>query len=538
MPTRVSVRGLGSSGVSSLDLPAGVTSAGATAPNPAKLSTLHARITAISDIPAEQQLLFVNGQTLFAKDASRTLQSCGIVNGSEIHFMRNIASRNYPSMRLRLSVWKDRIVKYVGGALATLSAAAVLWQTVAGAETLKSALPLSDSLLAPMTSFSMPIFIFFASCLGAAVNLGHWIAGFPILPAALFTLVSKGAKQNEQFRDGSGSSSSALLNKMEMRLAEIVVRYAPNLLSEASNIITAAQRGVVKIHQLYGGTRLRLMCADGVAIDGMHVLPIGRSGSASEPLKQSKRRCLIVVNGNAEFYELDGLQHQSHSNSSRYRQQGFHVLMFNYRGVGVSEGFPTRDGLLLDLHAVVDFAMRPEPYGLGVAPNRIVVCGRSLGGAVSTILLSEMSPLPLILCNTRSFSKLSSTANLLLGQQYGLRIGSLASLGIGILGWELDALKVWTSIPGFKWFETVSDDDIILAGAKLSDGIDGLRGQGSAGILLTERDLRRVELLASAGASSHNRMLFANEYRMRNDMINEAIKESQLEPNVYTKKTN
>ena len=154
---------------------------------------------------------------------------------------------------------------------------------------------------------------------------------------------------------------------------------------------------MVKIHQLYGGTRLRLMCADGVAIDGMHVLPIGRSGSASEPLKQSKRRCLIVVNGNAEFYELDGLQHQSHSNSSRYRQQGFHVLMFNYRGVGVSEGFPTRDGLLLDLHAVVDFAMRPEPYGLGVAPNRIVVCGRSLGGAVSTILLSEMSPLPLIL---------------------------------------------------------------------------------------------------------------------------------------------
>ena len=196
----------------------------------------------------------------------------------------------------------------------------------------------------------------------------------------------------------------------------------------------------------------------------------------------------------------------------------------------MSEGFPTRDGLLLDLHAVVDFATRPEPHGLGIPASRVVVCGRSLGGAISTILLgNHLSAEPFVLCNTRSFAKLSETANLLLSHQYGARVGRLASAGIGILGWELDALSAWGKVRGFKWFETVADDDIILVGAKLSDRL----GENSS---LTGRDLRRVDLATSVGTSSHNRMLYANEYRMRHGMLMQALEESRRASNVETKK--
>ena len=462
--------------------------------------------------------------------------------------MRNVRTRDYPSFRLRLAVWRARAGAYCGGALAALSALSVLWQAVWGAPSLRRAMmPLSDGLLRPWVGgMAVPLLVVACGGLATLVHLGHWVAGFPILPAALFTLIHKGAQQNEHENAAAaaGSSSSAAasagtLDRMEMRLAEIIVRYVPHLVRESANLVAAAHKGVMQLHRQYGGTRLRLVCADGVAIDGMHVPPTKAAAAAAAAGGSEHRKGYIVVNGNAEFYELDGLQQHAHSNAARYAAQGFDVLLFNYRGVGVSEGYPTRNGLLLDLHAVVDFATRPTPHGLGIPPARVVVCGRSLGGAVSTILLgNEMPAQPLVLCNTRSFARLSATADLLLSQQYGARVGPLASKGIGLLGWELDALAAWRTCKGFKWFETVADDDIILAGGKLSDGLEREAAGAGAGAraALTERDLRRVELATSAGASSHNRMLYANEYRMRHAMLAQAMEESVAAKSTATTK--
>ena len=544
---RVSVRGLGPGGVSAVTLSTGGSD------GPTTLSALHARIAALSGIPAAQQLLFAGGRTLSAAaDGGRALERClggGDNSAREVHLVRNIHTRNYPSARLRFAVWRSRAGKYCGGALAALSAFSVIWQTLWGTSSLRRALPLSDGILSPFASgMAVPLIVCVCGGLATLVHLGHWVAGFPILPAALFTLVHKGAQQNEAAAAAASTASSGVagtLDRMEMRLAEIIVRYVPNLVHESANLIGASHKGVMQLHRQYGGTRLRLVCADGVAIDGMHVCPDGgKDGGSSSATKKpgSDRKCYIVVNGNAEFYELDGLQHRAHSNSARYTAEGFDVLLFNYRGVGVSEGYPTRDGLLLDLHALVDFATRPLPYGLGIPPARVVVCGRSLGGAISTILLgNEMCAQPFVLCNTRSFAQLSATANLLLSQQYGARVGPLASKGIGILGWELDALAAWRKCKGFKWYETVADDDIILAGGKLSDGIERIKATGrtatGSGAALVESDLRRVELATSTGASSHNRMLYANEYRMRHVMLTEAMEESRrMSAGVETKK--
>eukprot|EP00903_Cladosiphon_okamuranus_P008811 g8438.t1 len=60
---------------------------------------------------------------------------------------------------------------------------------------------------------------------------------------------------------------------------------------------------------------------------------------------------------------------------------GCNVLMVDYRGYGKSQGKPTEEGLVLDVEASLR-ALRESPKS-GVDPEKIVLFGRSLGGAVA-----------------------------------------------------------------------------------------------------------------------------------------------------------
>lgn len=64
-----------------------------------------------------------------------------------------------------------------------------------------------------------------------------------------------------------------------------------------------------------------------------------------------------------------------------------HVLAFDYRGYGLSSGFPSEQGLLLDALAVTRWAT----FAAGVSPDRIVVYGQSLGSAVSVSLVNYLA---------------------------------------------------------------------------------------------------------------------------------------------------
>ena len=75
-----------------------------------------------------------------------------------------------------------------------------------------------------------------------------------------------------------------------------------------------------------------------------------------------------------------------------FRNLGYSVLIFDYRGYGRSEGSPSEEGTYRDARAAWEHLVHER----NVPPGRIVLFGRSLGGAVAAKLASETDPAGLI----------------------------------------------------------------------------------------------------------------------------------------------
>jgi len=77
----------------------------------------------------------------------------------------------------------------------------------------------------------------------------------------------------------------------------------------------------------------------------------------------------------------------------RWHAMGLSVFAFDYRGYGQSDGLPSESGLYEDARA----AWKLLTQTLGIAPGRIIIAGRSLGGSVAAQLASEVTPAGLAL---------------------------------------------------------------------------------------------------------------------------------------------
>ena len=73
-------------------------------------------------------------------------------------------------------------------------------------------------------------------------------------------------------------------------------------------------------------------------------------------------------------------------------EEGFSVLLLEYRGYGGSDGSPTEEGLYEDGRAGYDFALSRAG-----SPDRVVIHGRSMGGAVAARIAAEKEVGALIL---------------------------------------------------------------------------------------------------------------------------------------------
>ncbi|SDB55154.1 hypothetical protein SAMN05660653_02745 [Desulfonatronum thiosulfatophilum] len=112
---------------------------------------------------------------------------------------------------------------------------------------------------------------------------------------------------------------------------------------------------------------LTLRTEDGVNIHAWYV-PV-----------ENARGVVLFCHGNAGNigHRLDSIR--------IFRDLGLSVLIFDYRGFGNSEGRPSESGTYRDVRAAWKFLLEDK----NVAPERIVVFGRSLGGAVATYLASS-----------------------------------------------------------------------------------------------------------------------------------------------------
>lgn len=99
------------------------------------------------------------------------------------------------------------------------------------------------------------------------------------------------------------------------------------------------------------------------------------------------RGVLLFFHGNAGniSHRLDSIE--------IFHQLGMDTLIIDYRGYGQSSGKPTEQGTYLDAEAAWNYLVDER----GVATNRIVVFGRSLGGAIGAWLGTQHTPAAMII---------------------------------------------------------------------------------------------------------------------------------------------
>ena len=79
-----------------------------------------------------------------------------------------------------------------------------------------------------------------------------------------------------------------------------------------------------------------------------------------------------------------------------FRELGFSILIFDYRGYGKSSGEPSEASTYQDAEAAWNYLVETQR----VAPSFIVLYGESLGGAVAAWLAARVKPRALIITST------------------------------------------------------------------------------------------------------------------------------------------
>jgi fermentation-respiration switch protein FrsA (DUF1100 family) len=134
--------------------------------------------------------------------------------------------------------------------------------------------------------------------------------------------------------------------------------------------------------------------SDGVSIHGFY-LPSLR------PRPQS--RAILFLHGNA------GNASHRLPNAAQLAQLGADVLLIDYRGYGMSEGTPSESGAYVDARAGLSHLIEER----GIPERRILLFGRSLGGAVAVDLARNRGLAGVILEST--FTSIADVARGMIG---------------------------------------------------------------------------------------------------------------------------
>ncbi len=127
-----------------------------------------------------------------------------------------------------------------------------------------------------------------------------------------------------------------------------------------------------------GFEEISFRTADSISLTGWFV-PSGKESDV-----------ILFFHGNA-----GNISHRMDS-ISLFHQLGYSVFIFDYRGYGTSEGTPTEAGTYRDGEAAWKYLVEDR----NINPEKIIIFGRSLGGAVAAGLAQQIKPKAYILEST------------------------------------------------------------------------------------------------------------------------------------------
>jgi len=166
----------------------------------------------------------------------------------------------------------------------------------------------------------------------------------------------------------------------------------------------------------------------------------------------------------------------------RFRERGFSVLTYDYRGFGLSEGKSTEKNTYRDAQAAYDYLVKVK----NVPPSRIIVMGRSLGGGVAVELASTNPVAGLIMQSTFiSINRVVAGGQVVPFDKYKSisRIGKVNCPTLVIHGTADSLVKFWhgeklyeaaKQPKGYLWVKGADHEDDIaaIAGAKYWQAIE------------------------------------------------------------------
>lgn len=165
---------------------------------------------------------------------------------------------------------------------------------------------------------------------------------------------------------------------LERHLIFLPERYPAGLYQEARRLVPGEGGFAPAIEDCSFRTR------DGLTLHGWWCAP--RTRTEGIVTEVATERVLLWFHGNAGnlSYRIDMI--------ARLMALPVNVFIIDYRGYGKSEGRPSEEGLYRDARAAWAYLTAER----GVAPDRIVVFGKSLGGVPACDLCLEVEPAGLI----------------------------------------------------------------------------------------------------------------------------------------------
>ena len=170
----------------------------------------------------------------------------------------------------------------------------------------------------------------------------------------------------------------ALVMAFEDKLIYFPSKY-PDGFWEIDNPLVREGEIFPKIEDCYFST------SDGLRLHGWYCTPHRKAGGSSNPM--AAETVVLWFHGNAGniSYRYDMIR--------AMMPLPVQVFIVDYRGYGKSEGKPTEQGLYIDARAAWDYLTNQR----GVPSQRVIIFGKSLGGAPAIELASQVEPAGLIM---------------------------------------------------------------------------------------------------------------------------------------------